>query len=258
MCCRKQFKRNPDLKIVLFNTILFFTSLYLTMVAKRINDVIYTEYTDNSNVKSIFDDYNSSLRENKSVYNFHKNLIKYNFTYIPIFIITAIWLFFYSKMVVKILKRYLIICSLYSLFSSLTLISTAFYKTYKDCEYVPEYYDLWGLFRCYTYKENFLLYSLIMLYIFNRYHTSTFIRVSFIILNVFNLYLSLVAYQIYLSQVIETVVISFLFWALYDNPYYFKNSKKNDLNRDKKRVKKLELELQKNKLYDNVIDINDF
>lgn len=251
-------KKHNDLKFVLFNSIIFLLSLYFTMVTKRINDIIYDENFVNTNVKSLFDNYNTWIRSNDKLYEFHKNLIDYNYSYIPIFVITAIWIFFYSKQITKILKRYLIICSLYSLFYSVTLISTSYYKSYKYCDYIPEYYDLWGLFRCYAYKENFLLYSLIMLYIFNRYHTSRVIRYIFIFLNTINLYLSLVSLQIFLSQVIETIVISFLFWALYDNPYYFKNSKKNDLNRDKKNRKKLELEMQKNKLYENVININDF
>lgn len=256
--CKKLFKKNPDLKNVLFNFTFFLITIYITMISKRSNDVIYKNEVDNTHVKSIFDNYNNALKNNNTIYNIHKILIDYNYSYIPIFLITSIWLFFYSKMVIKILKRYLIICALYALYSSITLVSTAFYKSYKYCNYVPEYYDIWGLFRCYAYKDNFLLYCLIMLYIFNRYHTSNVIRIIFIFLNVFNLYLALVSYQIYLSQVIEIIVTSFLLWALYDNPYYFKNSKKNDLNRDKKRRKKIELELQKNKLYDNVININDF
>lgn len=256
--CKNFFNKNADAKVVIFNLFIFFISIYITMIAKRTNDTTYPTDAVNSNIKSIFDDYNVSIRKNNTVFKIHNFLIDYNYFYILIFIITAIWIFFYSKQVTKILKRYLIICSLYSLYSAIVLISTSFYKGYKYCDYVPKYYDLWGLFRCYAYKENFLLYSLIMLYIFNRYHTSQIIRVIFIILNIINLYLALVSSQIFLSQVFQTVVTSFLFWALYDNPYYFKNSKKNDLNRDKKRRKKIELELQKNKLYDNVININDF
>lgn len=257
MIFRNFCKRNSDVKIVFVYTFIFFLSLYITMLSKKENDIIYEENYVN-NVKSILDNYNLYLENNKNAYKVHDFLIKYNYSYIPIFIITFIWIFFYSNMILKILKRYLVICSLYSIFSSIILFSTSFYKSYKYCDYVPEYYDLWGLFRCYTYKENFLLYSLIMLYIFNRYHTSRFIRIVFIILNAINLYLSLVSLQIYPSQVIEAIVISFLFWALYDNPYYFKNSKKNDSNREKKKRKKLELELQKNRLYDNVVNISDF
>lgn len=249
---------NNDLKIVIFNTVIFFITLYFTMISKRFNDVIYDDNYTNSNVKSIIDNYIIWLRDTGTFYDIHDFLIEYNYFYIPIFLITSIWLFFYSKIIVKILKRYLIICSLYSFFYSIKLVSTSFYKSYKYCDYIPKYYDLWGLFRCYTYKENFLLYSLIMLYIFNRYHTSRFIRVVFIILNAINLYLSLVSLQIFLSQIIETTIISFLFWALYDNPYYFKNSKNNDLKREKKKRRILELELQKSKLYDNAININDF
>jgi hypothetical protein len=64
-----------------------------------------------------------------------------------------------------------------------------------------------------------------------------------------NIYLSLVSKQLYLSQMIDIIVISFLFWALYDNPLYFVNMKKNDDKKAKKRIKKIKLEIEKNKLY---------
>jgi len=252
-------KNRSDKIIVLYNTIFFIITLYFSMLSKKIND----EYSEKNNITaantySFIHSFSNYIYSNNTLYKIHDFMNKYNFTYIPIFLITFIWIFFYSKMSLKILKRYLIICSLYTLFNSINLISTFYYKSYKYCNYNPSYYDLWGLFRCYTYKENLLLYSLIMLYIFNRYHTSQFIRVSFILLNFLNLYLSLIEKQIFINQVIESIVISFLFWSLYDNPYYFKNSKKNDIDKEKIKRKRIELEIQKSKLYENVININDF
>lgn len=251
-------KRNSDKRIVIWNLLIFIFTIYLTMCSKKINDVITQEKLLYSQTYSIFDNYRNFINSYKILRISHEYLIKYNYTYIPIFLLTFIWIMFFSNMKLKILKRYLIICSLYALYNSIETISTIYYKSYKYCDYNPNYYDIWGLFRCYTYKENFLLYSLIALYTLDRYHTSQFIRITFIILNFLNLYLSLVEKQIFLNQVISTLVISFLFWALYDNPYYFKNSKKNDMIKEKKNRKKIELEIQKSKLYEDVININDF
>ena len=249
---------NKNSKIIIFYLITFFIFIYLTMIAKRLNDITYDIYYKNTNIKSFFDIYIEYIINNNELYKFHKFLIKWNYTYVPIFIITFVWIFFYSNMVSKILKRYLIICNLYSIYHTISLFSTYYYKDYKDCNYIPEYYDIYGLFRCYTYKQTFLLYSLIMLYIFNRYHTSIFIKYLFVILNTINVYISLIAKQIYLSQLIETTTLSFLLWTLYDNPYYFKKTKKKDMESDKKRIKKFEFEMQKSKIYENSIDINDF
>jgi len=252
-------RKNSDKRIVIYYTIIFFITLYISMIAKKVNDYLsINNHLTNIVTYSIVDDYRNWIYSSNSMEKFHNFMIKYNYSYVPIFIITFIWIVFYSKMVLKILKRYLIICSLYTLFHSISLMSTIYYRSYKFCNYDPHYYDLWGLFRCYTYKENFLLFSLIMLYIFNRYHTSEFIRISFIFLNFLNLYFSLIEKQIFLNQVLESIVISFLFWALYDNPYFFRSSKKNDITREKKKRKEIELEIQKNKLYENVININDF
>ena len=261
MCKNICGKRKSDKRIVIYYTFIFFLTLYISMVAKRVND--YLSIKNNINDKtvttySIIDDYRTWIYTSYGMEKFHDFMIKYNYSYVIIFMFTFIWLVFYSKMILKILKRYLIICSLYTLFHSITLMSTIYYRSYKFCTYTPKYYDIWGMFRCYTYKENFLLFSLIMLYIFNRYHTSEFIRITFITLNFINLYFSLIAEQIFLNQVLESIVISFLFWALYDNPYFFKNSKKNDITREKKKKKEIELEIQKSKLYENVININDF
>jgi hypothetical protein len=207
---------------------------------------------------SIMDDYINLIQKNDVFYNVHLFIIDYNFLYIPIFLITFIWIFFFSNMAYKIAKRVLIIVSIYFFYSSISSVSTIYYKTNNYCDYIPDYYDLWSLFRCYTYKDNFLLWSLIMFYVFNRYHTSNFIRVIFIILNLFNIYFSLVAKQIYLNQIIDIVVISYLMWSVYDNPTFFKTLKKNDRKKERRKMKKIKIQMQKTNLYKDEIEINDF
>jgi len=158
----------------------------------------------------------------------------------------------------KIAKRVMIITSIYLFYNSISSVATIYYKVPNYCNYTPDPYDLWSLFRCYTYKDNFLLFGLIMFYIFNRYHTSNFIRITFIILNLLNIYFSLVSQQIFLNQIIDIIVISFLMWSVYDNPNFFKRIKKNDRQKERRKMKKLKIQMQKTNLYKDEIEINDF
>jgi hypothetical protein len=97
-----------------------------------------------------------------------------------------------------------------------------------------------------------------MFYIFNRYHTSNFIRITFIILNLLNIYFSLVAKQLFLNQIIDILVISFLIWSVYDIPSFFKSLKKKDREKEQKKMKKLRIKIQKSTLYKDEVEINDF
>jgi amino acid permease len=92
----------------------------------------------------------------------------------------------------------------------------------------------------------------------NRYHTSNVIRIIFIILNLLNIYFALVSQQIYLNQIIDIIVISFLIWSLYDNPNFFKRLKKNDRKKERRKMRKLKREIEKNQLYKDQIEMNDF
>lgn len=246
-------KKNSDKRFLLFNLFYFFTLLYISSLTKLYNDYM------NINVipYSIIDNYNNFIFKSKFLKKFHLFCIKYNYSYIFIFLLTFIWIIFYSKMILKIFKRFLIICNIYLIYSSIHFISLTYYKIYTSCNYKPKYYNIWGLYTCYTYRENFLLFSLLMFFIFNRYHTSKVIKILFIFLNFINIYFSLIAKQIFLNQIINNIMISFLFWSLYDNPYYFKKSKKNDIIKDNKKKQQIELQIQKQKLYEDVIDIND-
>tara|TARA_B110001454_G_C12721428_1_gene434876 strand:+ start:2527 stop:3144 length:618 start_codon:yes stop_codon:yes gene_type:complete len=198
------------------------------------------------------------IKKSKNFYKFHVYVIEYNYLYVPIFLITFIWIVFYSKMRYKIAKRVMIITSIYLFYNSISSVATIYYKVPNYCEYIPHPYDLWSLFRCYTYKDNFLLFSLIMFYTMNRYHTSNTIRIIFIILNLLNIYFSLVSEQIYLNQIIDIIVISFLMWSVYDNPNFFKKMKKNDRQKERRKMKKLRIQMQKTNLYKDEIEINDF
>ena len=97
-----------------------------------------------------------------------------------------------------------------------------------------------------------------MFYVFNRYHSSNFIRITFIILNLFNIYFSLVAKQLFLNQIIDILVISYLMWSAYDIPSFFKTLKKNDRKKERRTMRKLRVEMQKTNLYKDEIEINDF
>lgn len=247
-------KKKTDKRYMWYSTIFFFISSYLSTLVKRYN---YVTAIDSENY-SIMNNYITFIKKSKNFYKFHVFVIDWNYLYVPIFIITFLWIFFFSKMKYKILKRVLIILSIYFFYSSLSSISTIYYRVPNYCDYTPEIYDLWSLFRCFTYKDNFLLFGLIMFYTMNRYHTSNVIRIIFIILNLFNIYFSLVSQQIYLNQIIDIMVISFLIWSLYDNPNFFKRLKKNDRKKERRKMKRLKREIEKNQLYKDQIEMNDF
>jgi len=255
MCFNRVFgKKNSDKRYMFYSIILFFITTYISTLVKRFNDIMDIDCQN----YSIMDNYIQLIKKSKNFYQFHLYAIDYNFLYVPIFIITFIWIFFFSNIGFKIAKRVLIIISIFLLYNSISSISTIYYKTNNYCNYIPEYYDLWSLFRCYTYKDNFLLFGLIMFYIFNRYHTSNFIRITFIILNLLNIYFSLVAKQLFLNQIIDILVISFLIWSVYDIPSFFKSLKKKDREKEQKKMKKLRIKIQKSTLYKDEVEINDF
>ena len=237
-----------------YSSIFFFISTYISCLVRRYNDLRSIECEN----YSIMNNYIKLIKKSKNFYKFHVYVIEYNYLYVPIFLITFIWIVFYSKMRYKIAKRVMIITSIYLFYNSISSVATIYYKVPNYCEYIPHPYDLWSLFRCYTYKDNFLLFSLIMFYTMNRYHTSNTIRIIFIILNLLNIYFSLVSEQIYLNQIIDIIVISFLMWSVYDNPNFFKKMKKNDRQKERRKMKKLRIQMQKTNLYKDEIEINDF
>ena len=237
-----------------YSSIFFFISTYISCLVRRYNDLRSIECEN----YSIMNNYIKLIKKSKNFYKFHVYVIEYNYLYVPIFLITFIWIVFYSKMRYKIAKRVMIITSIYLFYNSISSVATIYYKVPNYCEYIPHPYDLWSLFRCYTYKDNFLLFSLIMFYTMNRYHTSNAIRIIFIILNLLNIYFSLVSEQIYLNQIIDIIVISFLMWSVYDNPNFFKKMKKNDRQKERRKMKKLRIQMQKTNLYKDEIEINDF
>ena len=245
MCSCIFGRKATDKRYMWYSIIFFFINIYISTLVRRYNDIQSIE-CDNY---SIIDNYIQLIKKSKNFYKFHVYVIDYNYLYIPIFFITFIWIFFYSKM---------IITSIYLFYNSISSIATIYYKVPNYCDYIPDHYDLWGLFRCYTYKDNFLLFGLIMFYTMNRYHSSNFIRITFIILNLLNIYFSLISQQIYLNQIVDIIVISFLMWSLYDNPNFFKKMKKNDRRTERRKMKQLKIEMQKTKLYKDEIEINDF
>lgn len=255
MCCNCLFGKNKsDKRYMWYSSIFFFVSTYISCLTRRYNDLISIECEN----YSIVNNYIQLIKKSENFYQFHVYVIDYNYLYVPIFLITFVWIFFYSKMKFKIAKRVMIITSIYLFYNSISSASTIYYKVPNYCDYTPHPYDLWSLFRCYTYKDNFLLFSLIMFYTMNRYHTSNAIRIIFIILNLLNIYFSLVSEQIYLNQIIDIIVISFLMWSVYDNPNFFKRMKKNDRQKERRKMKKLRIQMQKTNLYKDEIEINDF
>ena len=73
-----------DKKIVILWSILFFISLYFSMLVKKMNDIIDI----NTNEYSIINNYINLIEKSNMLSNFHEICIKYNYTYVPIFIIT--------------------------------------------------------------------------------------------------------------------------------------------------------------------------
>ena len=255
MCCKYLFgKKKSDKRYMWYSSVFFFIATYISCLVRRYNDIRSIECEN----YSIMNNYIQLIKKSKGFYQFHVYVIDYNYLYVPIFLITFIWIVFYSKMRYKIAKRVMIITSIYLFYNSISSVATIYYKVPNYCNYTPDPYDLWSLFRCYTYKDNFLLFGLIMFYIFNRYHTSNFIRITFIILNLLNIYFSLVSQQIFLNQIIDIIVISFLMWSVYDNPNFFKRIKKNDRQKERRKMKKLKIQMQKTNLYKDEIEINDF
>lgn len=254
MCSCIFGKKKSDKRYMWYSSIFFFISTYISCLVRRYNDLRSIECEN----YSIMNNYIKLIKKSKNFYKFHVYVIEYNYLYVPIFLITFIWIVFYSKMRYKIAKRVMIITSIYLFYNSISSVATIYYKVPNYCEYIPHPYDLWSLFRCYTYKDNFLLFSLIMFYTMNRYHTSNTIRIIFIILNLLNIYFSLVSEQIYLNQIIDIIVISFLMWSVYDNPNFFKKMKKNDRQKERRKMKKLRIQMQKTNLYKDEIEINDF
>jgi len=247
-------KSNSDKRYMCYSGVFFFISLYLSTLARRYNDIM----SINCQNYSVIDNYIIFLKKSDIIYDIHVFIIDYNFLYVPIFLITFVWIFFFSNMALKIGKRILTIIGIFLLYNTISSVSTIYYQTNNYCDYIPETYDLWSLFRCYTYKDNFLLFGLIMFYVFNRYHSSNFIRITFMILNLFNIYFSLVAKQLFINQIIDILVISYLMWSVYDIPSFFKTLKKNDRKKERKIMQKLKIQMQKTNLYKDEIEINDF